>query len=174
MIATWLKLFISFFKVGSLSFGGAYSLIPLIETEVVKNHHWLTGDEFLKILGMVEVFPGAISIKYATYTGYKVAGIPGVIMANLGNMVMPAIIIILASYFYNQFSKYANFNRAFEGIKYAVIGMILAIMFQYTMKGSVEIKSFIFIALGFSLIFFFKVHPAIVVLAGGIIALLIL
>jgi chromate transporter len=173
MITNWINLFISFFKVGALSFGGAYSLIPVIETEVVKNHHWLTGDEFLKILGMVEVFPGAISIKYATYTGYKIAGIPGVIMANLGNMVMPALIIIIASYFYNLFSKYSNFNKAFEGIKYAIIGMIVAIMLQYT-KGSLEIKSYLFIAFGFALIYFFKLHPAIVVITGGILALIIL
>lgn len=174
MITNWINLFISFFKVGALSFGGAYSLIPIIETEVVKNHHWLTGDEFLKILGMVEVFPGAISIKYATYTGYKIAGIPGVIVANLGNMVMPALIIVAASYFYNYFSKYSNFNKAFEGIKYAIIGMIVAIMLQYTTKGSVEIKSFLFIILGFGLIYFFKLHPAIVVAVGGILALLLL
>ena len=174
MIENLVNLFVSFFKVGSLSFGGAYSLIPVIETEVVKNHHWLTGDEFLKILGMVEVFPGAISIKYATYTGYKVAGIPGVLVANLGNMIMPALIIVIASYLYAKFSKYANFNKAFEGIKFAIIGMIMAIMFQYTMKGSVEIKSFLFIAVGFAMIFFFKLNPAFVVLAGAVLALIIL
>jgi chromate transporter len=174
MITNWINLFISFFKIGALSFGGAYSLIPIIETEVVKNHHWLTGDEFLKILGMVEIFPGAISIKYATYTGYKVAGIPGVIIANLGNMVMPALIIVVVSYFYNLYSRYSNFNKAFEGIKYAIIGMIVAIMLQYTTKSSLEMKSLLFIVLGFILIYFFKLYPAIVVIAGGIIALIIL
>ena len=54
---------------------------------------------------MVEVFPGAISIKYATYTGYKVAGIPGALIANVGNMIMPAVIIIGASYLYTRFSE---------------------------------------------------------------------
>jgi len=59
-MAHFIELFISFMKVGSFSFGGAYSLIPLIEKEVVTNHQWLSNDEFLKVLGMVEVFPGAI------------------------------------------------------------------------------------------------------------------
>ena len=90
----FIELFISFFKVGSFSFGGAFSLIPLIEKEVVQNHNWLSQDDFLKVLGMAEVFPGAISIKFATYTGYKVAGIPGAIVANLGNFIMPATIIM--------------------------------------------------------------------------------
>lgn len=173
MITNWINLFISFFKVGALSFGGAYSLIPIIETEVVKNHHWLTGDEFLKILGMVEIFPGAISIKYATYTGFKVAGIPGVIIANLGNMVIPGLVIIIAGYLYSIFSRYPSFNKTFEGIKYAVIGMVIAIMLQYTLKGSLEIKTISLIVLGFVMIYFFKLHPAVVVLAGGVFALLI-
>ena len=67
-----------------------------------------------------------------------------------------------------------NISKAFEGIKFAIIGMILAIMFQYTLKGSSEITSFLFIALGFSLIFFFKVNPAVVIVAGGLLALVIL
>ena len=54
----FIELLISFLKVGSFSFGGAYSLIPLIEREVVQNHNWLTPDEFLRVLGMV-VLPGA-------------------------------------------------------------------------------------------------------------------
>lgn len=174
MITNWINLFVSFFKVGALSFGGAYSLIPIIENEVVKNHHWLTGDEFLKILGMVEIFPGAISIKYATYTGYKIAGIPGVIIANLGNMVFPAVIIIIVSYFYNVYTKYPGFNKAFEGIKYIIIGMVVAIMFQYSTKNPVEFKSMTLIVLGFLLVYFFKLHPAIVVVIGGVLALMIL
>lgn len=96
------------------------------------------------------------------------------LIANLGNMVMPAVTIILASYFYTKFSKYAEFNKAFEGIKYAIIGMIIAIMFQYSMKGTVEIKSFLFIAVGFTMIFFFRLNPALVILAGGVLALIIL
>src|SRR3972149_12249354 len=105
MIETLLKLFLSFLKVGSFSFGGAYSLIPLIEREVVTNNQWLTQEEFIKMLGVVEVFPCAISIKYATYTGYKTAGIAGIIAANIGNMFVPVTIMLLVYYFYSMFEK---------------------------------------------------------------------
>lgn len=97
MIETLLNLFIAFLKVGSFSFGGAYSPTTLIEKEVVANHQWLTKDEFLKVLGMVEVFPGAISIKFATYRGFKSAGILGVIVANLGNLFTPALLILFST-----------------------------------------------------------------------------
>lgn len=169
-----IELLVSFIKVGSFSFGGAYSLIPLIEKEIVQNHNWLTPDEFLKVLGMVEVFPGAISIKFATYTGYKVAGIPGAIIANIGNFITPAVIIMVATYFYTQYEKNEIVVKIFTGIKFAIVGMIAAIMYQYAVKNFIEVKSFVFLLIGASLIIFFKLHPAFVVIIAGVLALFIL
>jgi chromate transporter len=174
MVSSLFELFLSFLKVGSFSFGGAYSLIPLIETEVVKNHAWLTHDEFLKVLGMVEVFPGAISIKYATYTGYKVAGVPGVIIANVANMFTPVLLISLATFFYSAVEKNKYVFKGFEGIKYAIIGMIIAIMSRYLFTSSGNWKALGFIILGFALTFWFKLHPIIVVVGAALVALLIL
>lgn len=174
MLVKLLELFVSFFKVGSFSFGGAYSLLPLIEKEVVKNHQWLKPDEFLKVLGLVEVFPGAISIKYATYTGFKVAGVLGVIAANLGNLIVPATVIMLAVYFLDYFQKNELVMKAFNGIKYAVIGMVAALIYEYGAKNVAELKGVLIILIGFSLVFFLKLHPAYVVIISAVIALIIL
>jgi chromate transporter len=173
-MAEILELFISFIKVGSFSFGGAFSLIPIIEKEVVQNHTWLTQDEFLKVLGMVQIVPGAISIKFATYTGYKVAGIPGALIANLGNLLTPAAIIMVATFFYHQYEKNEIVSKAFTGITMAIIGMIAAIMYQYAAKSYVDIKSIIFLILGAMLIFLFNLHPAYIVIISGILAIFIL
>lgn len=173
MIENLINLFLAFLKVGSFSFGGAYSLIPLIEKEVVANHHWLTKDEFLKVLGMVEVFPGAISIKFATYTGYKSAGIIGAITANLGNLLTPALLILLTTYFYALYEKHEFVNKAFNGVKYAVIGMIIAIMYQYAIKNGGHWQEYVLILIGAALIIFFKLHPAYVVMIAAIIGILI-
>ena len=170
----FIELFISFFKVGSFSFGGAFSLIPLIEKEVVQNHNWLSRDDFLKVLGMSEVFPGAISIKFATYTGYKVAGIPGAIVANIGNFIMPATIIMIAAFFYTKYEKNVTVEKAFNGIKYAMIGMIFAIMYQYAAANFAEAKSIIFLVLGASLVLIFNLHPAYVVIISGVLAIFVL
>jgi chromate transporter len=170
----FIELFISFVKVGSFSFGGAYSLIPLIEKEVVQNHSWLSQDDFLKVNGMAEVSPGAISIKFATYTGHKVAGIPGAFVANLGKLIMPSAIIMIAAYFYTQYEKNATVVKAFNGIKYAMIGIIVAIMYHYAVANFVEVKSIIFLALGASLVLIFNLHPAFVVIIAGIWAIIIL
>ncbi|NOX18378.1 MAG: chromate transporter [Chlorobi bacterium] len=174
MIVTLFKLFISFLKVGSFSFGGAYSLLPLIEREAVTNNAWLTHDEFLKVLGMVEVFPGAISIKYATYIGYKAGGVLGAAAANLGNLIMPATIIMLAAYFYQTYEKNELVMKAFRGIKYAVIGLVAALIYQYGARNFEDAKGIIIMLLAFALVFFFKLHPAYVVIIAGLAALVIL
>jgi len=174
MIETLLRLLLSFLKVGSFSFGGAYSLIPLIEREVVTKNQWLSQEEFLKVLGTVEVFPGAISIKYATYTGYKAAGIAGIIAANIGNMFVPATIMLLIFYFYNTFEKNELAVKAFNGIKLAVIGMILGIMFQYFVNWVTDFKGGLFVAAGLLLVLVLKLHPAYIVIIAGILGILIL
>jgi chromate transporter len=168
-----LKLFISFFKVGALSFGGAYSLIPVIESETVIRHSWLTADEFLKVLGMVEIIPGAISIKFATYTGYKAAGIPGAIVANLGNLTCPVILISIVAYTYSYIEKHEYIMNAFKGIKFAVLGMILAIVYQYFIKNYADWSNIIFLVLGFGLTIFFRLNPVYIIGISGLLAMLI-
>ncbi|MBI2419043.1 MAG: chromate transporter [Ignavibacteriales bacterium] len=162
MIDTLINLFVAFLKVGSLSFGGAYSLIPIIEKEIVNNHHWLDSEEFLKVLGMAEIFPGAISIKFATYTGYKSAGI------------LAALVILLAYHFYSYFQDNRYVVKAFKGIKFIVIGMILAIMYQYTLKTGNSMKGYFLLAAGAALIILFKINPAFVVVIGAVLGMLFL
>lgn len=171
MVILW-EIFLSFLKVGMLSFGGAYSLIPVIEKEVVTNHQWLSNEEFLRVLGLVEFIPGAISIKFATYTGYKTAGIAGAIAANLGNMIFPAGLMIIIYYLLSWFEKNQYVMKAFEGIKYAVIGMIIMVMFQYLLKGTFNYKYLLLLVLG-AILMYFKVHPAIIVVFAAIIGILI-
>ena len=168
-----LKLFFSFLKVGSLSFGGAYSLLPVIENETVVRHTWLTSDEFIKVLSMVEIIPGAISIKFATYTGYKVAGIPGVIVANLGNLTTPVILISLAAYFYSYIERHEYIRNALNGVKFAVLGMILAFVYQYTIKSYDDWLGFLFLAAGFILTIYFQLNPVYIVAITGIAAMII-
>src|SRR3989338_7514087 len=113
------NLFLAFFRVGLLAIGGAYSFLPLIEKEVVERYHWLTKEEFLDISGIVQIFPGAISIKYATYTGYKMAGFLGAIIANLGNILAPVILIAFASALYLRYKQVPRIKFAFEAIRIA-------------------------------------------------------
>lgn len=173
-MSKFIDLFWSFLTVGSFSFGGAYSLLPLIENEIVLKHSWLTRDEFLKVLGMVEIIPGAISIKFATYTGYKVAGIPGAIAANLGNMLAPMILIIIISSVYFHFESNKYVMKAFQGVKFVIIGMIAAVLLKYIQNQFKVPLEAVFILLGLVLALFFKLNPILIIGIGTILSLIIL
>ncbi len=95
----------------------------------MQRHGWLTAAEFLDLAGITAIFPGAISIKYATYVGYKIAGIPGVILANLGNLLPSIILITTAGLLYKKHRGYPGPEGAFQVIRIAVFAMIIVIAF---------------------------------------------
>ena len=70
-----LILFLTFMKIGALTFGGGYAMIPIIEEEVTKKRKWISEIEIMDILAISESTPGPIAVNTATYVGYKVAGI---------------------------------------------------------------------------------------------------
>ncbi|OGX18497.1 MAG: hypothetical protein A3K83_05880 [Omnitrophica WOR_2 bacterium RBG_13_44_8b] len=169
MIVVLVNLFLVFFKIGLFAVGGAYSFLPLIENEAVIRHQWLTKEEFLDIAGVNQIFPGAISIKYATYTGYKIAGVAGAIFANLGNTLAPAILVVFFSFIYARFKEFPRAQSALEMIRLVVFAMIIAVAFQTVNSDKIlSIKSVVIIVLSFSLFIYTKVHPAIVIVLAGI------
>ena len=161
--------FLAFSRIGLFAFGGAYSFLPLIESEVVQNHHWLEKAEFLEVLGMVRVFPGAISIKFATYTGYKVAGVPGAIVANFANLLPPVLFIMLASLLYSKYKNVSSVKSGFEMVQYAVFAMIIAVAIQLVDKSQVfQLKNLLVVIVAFALFVLTKVHPAVIIIGAGV------
>ncbi len=169
-----LKIFIVFSKISVLAFGGAYSFLPLIEHEVVENHHWLGKTEFLEIAGLTKLFPGAISIKFATYTGYKVAGIPGALIANFANLLPPILLIMLISLVYSKYKDISFIKAGLVMIQYAVFAMIISIAFQLVDRQHIFEPKYLFVVvLSLALFLFTKVHPGLVILGAGLLGAII-
>lgn len=165
-----MNLFLSFLRIGFFAIGGAYSFLPLIEKEVVERHHWLTREEFLDISGITQVLPGAISTKYATYTGYKIGGVSGVILANLGNILAPMLLVIFASVFYTRYKDYPVIKSTFSAIRLSVFAMIIAVAFQVIdIRSLIQAKALLIIILSFIIFIYTKIHPAIVIVLAGIV-----
>jgi chromate transporter len=163
-----LKLFVVFLKIGLFAFGGAYSFLPLLEKEIVQNHQWLDKSEFLEAVGMVRIFPGAISIKFATYTGYKVAGVPGAIVANVANFLPPVFFMILVSLIYSKYKDISFIRAGLQMVQYVVFAMIIAIAIQLVDKSHIfQLKYLFVIAASFVLFFYTKTHPVFIILGAG-------
>jgi len=169
-----LKLFIAFSRIGFLGFGGAYSFLPLIEREVVQNYHWLDKPEFLEVLGIATVVPGAISIKFATYTGYKVAGLPGAVVANVANVFPAVLFIIVALLIYSKYKDVPFIKAGLEMVQYAIFAMIIAVAIQLVDKSQIfQLKYLLVIIASFLLFFLTKLHPAFIIIAAGLFGALI-
>jgi len=168
------KLFLAFAKIGASAFGGGYAFLPLIEREAVQYHQWLDKQEFLDVVGISTAFPGALSIKLATYTGYKVAGIPGAIVANIGNILPPVLLILTVSWIYTKYKDASTVKAALSMIQYAVFAMLIAIAVQLVdTKHVFEPKHIIVVIASFLLFTMTKIHPAFIIIGMGLLGAII-
>ena len=90
----YLELLLSFMQIGLFSIGGGYAAMPLIQSQVVELHPWLTLQQFADIMTIAELTPGPIALNAATFVGIQVVGIPGAIVATVG-CVLPPVCIML-------------------------------------------------------------------------------
>jgi chromate transporter len=170
----YMQLFISFFKIGLFAIGGAYSFLPLTEKEVVERHHWLTRAEFLDVSGLVKRFPGAISVKYATYVGQKMAGIWGVLVANLANLLAPACFVLFATFMMNKYKAFPPVKNAFQMVQLVVFAMIIATAFQtIQLKALTSWPSMIVVVAAFILFMYTKIEPAVIIVAAAALGVLL-
>lgn len=129
-----IKLLIIFFKIGLFTFGGGYAMLPLLKTEIVNKHGFLTEEELLDLYAIGQCTPGIIAINIATFIGYKQKGIKGAIFATLG-MILPSLFIItliamlLRQYIHNRYMIYA-----FDGIRIGVVALIANIIYELWQK----------------------------------------
>ncbi|MFA5039038.1 MAG: chromate transporter [Candidatus Omnitrophota bacterium] len=164
------QLFLSFFKIGLFAIGGAYSFLPLTEREIVQKYQWLSKSEFLDISGFVKIFPGAISVKYATYTGYKMAGLAGVLITNFANLLAPALFVMVASFCYFKYQDVPQVKSAFRMIQLVVFSMILAVAFQTVSFHQLSHGfSILAVVLAFVVFMFTRIEPALIILLAGLI-----
>ena len=89
----YFQLFFSFLQVGLFSVGGGYATMPLIQSQVVEQHPWLTLQEFTDLITISQMTPGPIAVNSATFVGIRIAGIPGALIATLG-CITPALILV--------------------------------------------------------------------------------
>lgn len=120
-----LDLFLTFLKIGAVSFGGGYAMIPMLKDEVV-SHGWLTETELLNFIAVSESTPGPIAVNMATFIGSSQGGFLGAVLATLG-VVLPAFIIILiVASVIKGLLKYAGVKGFLSGVRPVVVGLIIA------------------------------------------------
>lgn len=119
------ELFFSFLKIGAFTIGGGYAMIPLMQQEIVEKKKWLKLEEVIDMVAISESTPGVLAVNFATYVGYRVAGVWGSIVATL-SVVLPAfIIILLLSTVLAAYSDNSLIQAILKGIKAGVVVLLI-------------------------------------------------
>lgn len=161
-------LYVSFFKIGGLTFGGGLAMLPMLTRETVDNHGWCTEEELLDIYAIGQCTPGIIAVNTATYIGYKEAGFWGSLCGTLG-VISPSIIIIcLIATILQNFIDIPAVVHALSGIRIVVCSLMMNTVFTMAKKGIVDkIGGVVFVS-AFVLACFTPVPTAVLVVAAGI------
>ena len=120
----FLDLFLTFAKVGVMTFGGGYAMLPILQREVVEKKGWATEEELMDYFAIGQCTPGIIAVNTATFIGQKLKGIWGGIFATLGVVFPSVVIIALLAGVIEAFSHIMWVQHAFGGIRVCVCVLI--------------------------------------------------
>lgn len=166
-LKTCLKLFLTFFKIGALTFGGGLAMIPFMERETYEKNHWIEKEDLLDIVTISESTPGPIAINAATFIGYKTAGVFGSVCATLG-VVLPSFLIILLLSFCLEYVVDRNpVKYALWGIRAGVLALIAKSFVSLFKQLKKDVFAFVMMALAFAAVAVFKLDVIIIVASAA-------
>lgn len=185
MLAALYHLFTGFFKIGLFTIGGGYAMLPLMQEEIAR-YGWITPAEFIDIIAIAEMTPGAIAVNTATFAGFRTAGIIGAIVATAALALPSLLIIVPLSNFWEVHREHPILKAVFNGIKPAVAGLIgaaaiyigrTALLYDPLLsKGDgfpVDLRSLIIAAAVFFAVRKFRVDPIKTIIVSGIAGLIV-
>lgn len=183
-MSVYLLLFLEFFKMGALTFGGGYAMIPFIE-ETVLAHGWMTTEELVDFIAVSESTPGAFAVNISTYIGSEVGGLLGAVLATLGLVLPPFIIIILIAKVYEKIRENRLVQGAMLGLKATVVGLIAAtvlsvgkeVFFSKGINLAVFQSANIYVSLGIFAVALFlllykKLNPILIIVGSAVIGII--
>lgn len=173
----FIKLFFTFFLIGIMTYGGGYSVLPLVDDLVVNKAGWLTEDAVADIVSISEMSPGPFSLNCATFVGTKIAGIPGGILATIGFITPSLIIILILSYYYNKYHDIPAVKQVFAVLNACIIAVLISSAIQLLttsvfmgslFDANVDVVALAIFIVSFVAIFKFKLNPVIIIFVSAV------
>lgn len=165
------KIFWVFFKMGTFSFGGVYSMLALFERELVEKHKWLTHDEFVEGVAIGQMTPGPPIVNTGICVGYKLKKLKGALTATVGQAFTGTVLAILLAIFYVKTKDNVLLRSVMKGVGAAVVGLLLSIIYKMSIKTIKDYKAGLLALSAFFALALFKLNPIGLILASGIIGL---
>jgi len=170
-LGEFIELFVTFFKMGAVTFGGGYAMLPILRAEVVQRKGWVTEEEIMDYYALSQGLPGIIAVNASVFIGYKKKGVTGAIAAALG-VVCPCIIIItIIAACLKNFQDNVYVQHALKGISVCVVALIVEAIIGLWKKGVKDILSFVICIAMLGLSVFTSISPILMVVASALIGI---
>ncbi|MDR2739817.1 MAG: chromate transporter [Treponema sp.] len=163
----------TFFKLGVLTFGGGYAMIPVVERELIKKRGWTNMDEVMNYYTIAQVTPGIIAVNLSTFIGYNRKGPLGGALATIGFVLPGVTLITIIAVVLTNVMDFSAVQHAFTGIRVAVGALILDTVIKVGKGVFKNRKALVISVIAFALSFFRNVSPALLVITSGFVGLLI-
>ncbi len=166
-MSEYLKIFISFFKVGLFTFGGGAAMVPFFRRELIEKHQYITEDDLMNYYALGQCTPGIVAVNVATFTGYKIKGIFGACLSTFAIILPSLIIIMLIAGALQMISGNAIVSHVFAGIRIGVVALVFNEVVKLFKRNVITAyQRYIFI--GTTIILFgFHISPIIAVLLAA-------
>jgi chromate transporter len=169
----YLSVFLAFLKLGCITFGGGYAMIPVVDRELIKKRGWVTMDEVMDYYTIAQITPGIIAINLSTFVGYKQKGSLGGFLATIG-FALPGVTLITAlALFISNFADIPAVQHAFAGIRIAVGALILDTVIKMVKGVFKDIKALLIYIIAFALSAIWGASPMLIVLGAGLMGLVV-
>ena len=166
-------LFLTFAKIGVLTFGGGYAMLPILQREVVDAHGWATEEELADYYAIGQCTPGVIAVNTATFIGQKLGGQLCAAAATLGVVFPSLVIITVIAAVLRNFAELPVVKNAFAGIRVCVCALILNSVLKLRKKALVDLPTTVIFLVVLALGVFTKLSPVIFVAASAVAGLVL-
>ncbi len=159
-----ISIFLTFLKIGAFTIGGAYAMIPLIRREVCQNRKWMCEEDFLNGLAAAQSCPGPIAVNLSIYVGLHIRQGWGMAAAVFGTILPSLISIIVIAALFNQYAELPLVQKAFHGLRPALVALIAVPLVQMTKSAGLSVTSFWVPLAAMVLVGFLGVSPVYLIL----------
>lgn len=159
-------IFCTMLKLGALTFGGGYAMVPLFEDEFVQKRKWITADDMVNMVALSQSVPGAIAINCGILIGYRLKKFKGALIAVLG-IVLPSVIVLTAvTYLYEAVKDNAYVAGALRGIRAAVVALLVSAFWHFTKPFRKDIVSIIVFVIAFTISLTLNINSIYIILGA--------
>jgi chromate transporter len=163
----YFELIWTFIKIGVMTFGGGYAMLPVLDRELIRKKGWLDMDEVMDYYTIAQVTPGIIAVNVSTFVGYKRKNFFGGLLATVSFVLPGVTMMIVTGLFIRHFAEYEGVQHAFAGIRLAVGALILDTVLKLCKGVFKNFRGILLFVIAFVLSAIFSTSPVFIILGAG-------